>query len=293
MEQIIASVYNHTNMRWLLILLWLPAMGQGVRGVITTQRKLITLPPVTVDSAKFNFNLNQATVTGWNMVTNHPHLGVRTATDATTGITVSSVAISPTWTAYQSNSANNTNGAITTTNTMFPAEVIRSYFFNYDYTVTVDAAPSIRFSNLNPAKKYKIFLIGSRDASGITGSSRLADYIVKDNVGTTTITNYNAKGNVSSTITTSADNATIRGGIAAFYNLTPTSGGTIDMRVNPGVQVDGDLRIAYLNGLIIMEDVTSTAFMQMYNQLELIAKTILHYAYLDSHTSLAYWFKRI
>lgn len=243
-------------MRLILLLLICGAVhGQGTRGVITVQRKLVTLPPVTVDSAKFNFNLNQATVTGWNMVNNHPHLGVRTATDATTGITVSSVAISPTWTAYQSNSANNTNGAITTTNTMFPAEVIRSYFFNYDYTVTVDAAPSIRFSNLNPAKKYKIFLIGSRDASGVTASSRLADYIVKDNVGTTTITNYDSKGNVSSTITTAADNATIRGGIAAFYNLTPTSGGTIDMRVNPGVAVSGDLRIAYLNGLIIMEDI--------------------------------------
>lgn len=242
-------------MRWLLLLLWLPAFGQGARGVITVQRKLITIPPVTVDSAKFNFNQSQSAVTGWNMVTGVPHTTILTATDATTGISISTVAISPTWTSYQSNSSSNTAGAVSTTNTMFPPEVIRSYIFDYVYTATVDALPSIRISNLNPAKKYKMFMIGSRDASGVTAASRLADYIVKDNVGTTTITNYDAKGNVSSTITTAADNATIRGGIAAFYNLTPTSGGTIDMRVNPGVQVDGDLRIAYLNGLIIMEDI--------------------------------------
>lgn len=239
----------------LLILLAVSAQAQGVRGVITTQRKLITIPPVTVDSAKFNPNLNQASVAGWNMLTNHPSKGIRTSTDATTGITISSVATTPTWTEYQTNSANNGNGAVTSTNTMFPGDVILSYFFTYDATYTVDANPSFRFSNLNPAKKYKIFLIGSRAAAGVTASSRLMDIIVKDNVGTTTITNYNVKGNISSTLTTSADNATIRGGIAYFSNLTPTSGGTIDMRINPGVAVEGDLRIAYANGIIIMEDI--------------------------------------
>lgn len=176
----------------------------------------------------------------------NPHSAVRSATDSVTGIGVNSVATGN-WTVFGSATANDANG--TSGNSKFPSTVALKYFFTYS-AVRTSANPNIQITGLNPAKTYQIEIFGARSASGVADPNRYGDYICIDNNGEETIADYDAKGNVSETVRTSSNTG---GGIATFTGKVPTSGGTINLVVNPRDPADGVNLYGYINGMIITE----------------------------------------
>jgi hypothetical protein len=201
--------------------------------------------PVVV---KFNFNTTAQSVSGWIDVSGNPHSGIRTATDGGSGIGITSIAIgNPYWDSYVSITSSNTGGE-TAGNASFPATVMGSYWFEYSTISSTEANANIRITGLNEAKTYKIEMYSSRLASAVGTATRRTQFIMWHNGGSTTISNYDAKGNVSTSERNSGTGGTT-GGIATFNSVVPKTGGLVNIRMNPTAGED----FGYINGMIITE----------------------------------------
>lgn len=172
-------------------------------------------------SAKFNFSLGSASVSGWTNISGDPSTGVRSATSG--GITVSSVGtanwvpISGVGSAYDGIGVNTTG--------FFPGGVLVNHWFQYSSLGGYNAAvPQFQISGLTRDSFYTIKMTGSSTSAYNTNPTQYT-------VAGRTVYGY---------IQVNTHNNTANG--ATFNNVLPDTNGVIRVYVNtvPGTEV-GDI----------------------------------------------------
>src|SRR5882757_2962135 len=133
--------------------------------VIVLLTSLSVIPRLKAQvTASFNFTAAAASVSGWTNVSGDPSVAVRTATDASTGITISSVAAGN-W-APISGVGSAINGAGASGGTFFPATVMVNQWFQYSSLAWYNAAmPQLLISGLNKDSTYTIKMTGSSNSA--------------------------------------------------------------------------------------------------------------------------------
>ena len=168
-------------------------------------------------TVNFNFSDAPNVVSGWINVHGDPSLAVITATDATTGISISSVATAN-WVQYARTNAAYDGGGMTN-GTYFPAAVMLDQWFQYNPAGSGtayynEAIPQLILSGLKTDSVYKI-KISSSMALGF--DSDPSHYTV---VGST----------VYGPIDLNTNNNTANG--AEFDNIAPDSAGHVKIYIN-------------------------------------------------------------
>lgn len=169
-------------------------------------------------TASFNFSLASHPVTGWVNVAGDPATGPQTGTDATTGITVSSVA-AINWAAY-TNGSSAFDGGGATGGTFFPAAVMANHWFQYSpyYGAYNATLPQVIISGLNVDSVYTLKMTGSF-ASGVPSPFNLDP--IRYSVAGPFVYGY---------IDVNGNNNTTDG--AVFHNIAPDGSGNIKVYVN-------------------------------------------------------------
>jgi hypothetical protein len=170
----------------------------------------------SAQTVSFNFSDASHPVSGWINVYGDPSSAVRTATDPTTGIAISSVATAN-W-APDVGSASDGGGA--TNGTFFPAAVMINHWFQYGTSTGAYNAlmPQLIISNLNADSVYTIKMTGS------------FDYEVPNDFNLNPIRYTVAGAVVYGYIDIDGDSNAASG--ATFQNIAPDSTGKIRVYVN-------------------------------------------------------------
>jgi hypothetical protein len=173
---------------------------------------------IIAQTVSFNFSLSTQTVSGWINVHGDPSTGVRSATDGTTGIGVSSIAtanwvpISGTGAAY--------DGLGASGGTYFPSGVMLNHWFQYSTLAEYNAAvPQLVITGLNKDSVYTIKMAGSSTSSY---NSNPTQYSVEGTTvyGYINVNNHNNTANGASFNNISPD---ANGKIWVFVNTTPST----------------------------------------------------------------------
>ena len=113
-------------------------------------------------TASFNFTQFPVSISGWKNIAGNPAATVCSGTDATTGITVSS--ISPVnWSPFTNGLSAFDTGGISG-GTFFPAGVMLNHWFQYNNPTSADyngAIPQLKISGLNKDSVYTLRMTGS------------------------------------------------------------------------------------------------------------------------------------
>jgi Bacterial Ig domain len=164
-------------------------------------------------TVSFNFSLASQSVSGWINVHGDPSTGVRTATDGTTGISLSSIAmanwvpLSGTGSAY--------DGLGQTGGTFFPSGVMLNHWFQFGTLAVYNGAvPQLLISGLNKDSLYTVKMTGSSTSSY---NSNPTQYTISGS----TVYGY---------ININSHNNTATG--ASFNNIQPDTSGKIRVYVN-------------------------------------------------------------
>ena len=189
-------------------------------------------------TVSFNFSATSQAVTGWINVVGDPSTAVRTATDATTGIAISSIATAN-WAPFGAGCAYDGGG--TPGGTFFPAAVMMNEWYQYStyYALYNALLPQLKISGLNIDSVYTLRMTGS-----FNGENGLVDANpTRFSVAGTSVYGY---------IDVNADFNTAGG--AVFHNIAPDATGSIRVYVN----TFGGSTTASINGIqVIRERVTS------------------------------------
>jgi hypothetical protein len=163
-------------------------------------------------TVSFNFSLASQPVAGWINVAGDPLTGVLVGTDATSGISISSVA-SADWATSDGNAADGLGAA---GGTFFPAAVMLNHWFQFGGAAGVyDATkPQLIISGLHPDSVYTLRMAGSSTTSS---NSNPTEYTVAGLI-------------VSGPVAVNSHNNTANG--ATFTNIAPGPGGIIRVYVN-------------------------------------------------------------
>jgi len=117
---------------------------------------------LVAQTSSFNFSQGPQTVSGWINLYGNPSTASSpiTATDAATGITVSSVAAAN-WAGYGTNTSADGGGA--TGGTFFPAAVMLNHWFQFSnyYAAYNASVPQLEISGLNKDSVYTLKMTGS------------------------------------------------------------------------------------------------------------------------------------
>jgi hypothetical protein len=185
--------------------------------------------------SQFNFSLTEQSVPGWESVFGDPNTAVRSG--ISNGITFSSVSTAV-WTAFGPEGASDTNGEDTPNPTfVFNQQVTLSYFYNYGDLYS-PGNENVLLSGFNPGETgIRIDILGSREASAVTFATRLCDYICVDANGTTTISDFDVKGNTAN--------------LATFTNRVADANGQIKLGIFRPTPTDSNHEIGYLNAMRI------------------------------------------
>lgn len=199
---------------------------------------VITVGSASTIVSRFNFSATEQLVDGFESVFGQPHQAVLTGTQ--NGITVSTISTTL-WVALGS-TANDLNGQADTGQAfVFPPEVTRSFFFNYNASYT-PGNENLLISGFNPGEVVPLIdLLGSRDASGVAAATRLCDYTLVDANGSTLIHDFNVKGNTEN--------------LATWSNAVADSNGQLKLAIYRRLPVDGSHEIGYLNALRITRNI--------------------------------------
>jgi len=197
----------------------------------------------TTGTAKFAFTNAAQGISGWNELAGAPHAAVISKTDATTGITVSSVATAQWNPASYGTATSSFNGGVTN-GTVQPAAVVKGNWFNYNaaYNATVNGVvqkDNIAVSGLNPTHKYKLQMGASRaSGAGTTDQYGTFEYRINGtNVKTLLVTN----------------NATLQ---IEYTNISPDASGKIGISAR---KVAGSaMNFGYMGWLVITDETTGT-----------------------------------
>jgi hypothetical protein len=168
-------------------------------------------------TSSFNFSLTSKPVTGWTNIHGDPAMAACSATDATTGITVSSIA-TVNWAGYGGSSAFDGGGQ--TGGTFFPAAVMANHWFqaNAIYAAYNALLPQLEISGLNVDSVYTLKMTGSF-ANNIPSTFDLNP--IRYTVAATTVDGFiDINGNFNT-----SDGA-------VFHNIAPDASGKIKVYVN-------------------------------------------------------------
>lgn len=164
-------------------------------------------------TVRFNFSAASVSVPGWINMSGDPSLGVVSATDPTTGISLTSIAtanwipLSGTGCAY--------NGTGMSNGTFFPAAVMVNHWFQYGPTAVFNpSVPQLKISGLNPNAIYSIRMTGSNSTSFNLNPSR-----------------FTVAGRIDYGYSDVNSNANTYSG-AIFNNITPDSSGALSVYIN-------------------------------------------------------------
>jgi hypothetical protein len=165
-------------------------------------------------TSSFNFTAAAVSVSGWTNVPGDPATAIRTATDAATGISISSVSTGN-WAGLNNVAAFNGGGM--TTGTFFPAAVMANHWFQYDASLASynAAIPQLIISGLNVDSVYTVSMTGS------WGDQYYSMDPTRYTVAGATVYGYtdlNIRYNTA--------------GGAVFHNVAPNSSGQIKVYVN-------------------------------------------------------------
>lgn len=168
-------------------------------------------------TVSFNFSAASHPVSGWINVAGDPSTGVRTGTDPSTGITVSSVATAN-WVGYKGVAACDGLGAAG--GAFFPAAVMQNMWYQYSayfggYNAVV---PQLVISGLNKDSVYTLKMTGSID-------------VKVRNFFNLNPTRYSVAGSAVYGFVDVNGNFNTNGG-ATFLNIAPDASGNIRVYVN-------------------------------------------------------------
>jgi len=163
-------------------------------------------------TVSFNFSAASQPVTGWINVAGDPHTAVRSATDATSGITINSVATAN----WAPSDVNAYDGLGAAGGTFFPAAVMLNHWFQYGGSAGVynSGTPQLLISGLHTDSVYTLRMAGSSTSSAISSPT---EYTV-------------AGASVSVPLAVNNHNNTSDG--AVFSNIAPDASGNIKVYVN-------------------------------------------------------------
>ncbi len=215
-------------------------------GATGTDDMILTVKAATATTtgvAKFAFTNAATGISGWNEVAGAPHAAVISKKDASTGITVSSVATSQWNPANYGTLTSSFNGGVTN-GTVQPAAVVKANWFNYNaaYGSSINGVvqkDNIALSGLNPTHKYKLQMGASR-ASGAGTADQYGTFeyrINGTNVKTLNVTN----------------NATLQ---IEYTNISPDASGKIGISAR---KVAGSaMNFGYMGWLVITDLTTGS-----------------------------------
>jgi hypothetical protein len=166
-------------------------------------------------TASFNFTQYPVSVSGWVNIAGNPAATVCSATDPSTGITVSSIAATN-WSPYTNGLSAYDSGGISG-GTFFPAAVMLNHWFQYNNPATADyngAIPQLKISGLQQDSVYTLLMTGS--------------YGTYFDLDPTQYTVLGAKAY--GFIDVNNNNNTSHG--AVFYHISPDSTGSVYVYVN-------------------------------------------------------------
>jgi len=187
-------------------------------------------------TSSFNFSAAAVSVSGWTNVSGDPSTGVRSATDAATGISISSVSTAN-WAPY--NGAAAYNGGGMTNGTFFPANVMLNHWFQANASLASynAAIPQLIISGLNIDSVYTVSMTGS-----------WGDQYYNVDPTRYTVAGATIYGYVDLNIRYNTANG------ATFHNVAPNSSGQIKIYINTISTTD----IAGISGLQITRGRTSS-----------------------------------
>lgn len=172
-----------------------------------------TISPAVTQVAKFSFSNTSKTCFGWTNIFGNPATGVKTGTDAGSGITFTSVATAN----YTPNGSSSFDGNGTQSGTFFNDCSGTSNAIMYNGWVNASAydhtKPQVQLGNLNPSYTYTIQLTGSTTG----GSLRRTDVRV-EGVTLSSMQYFDAKNNTANGVT--------------FTGVAPDASGTIRIWFN-------------------------------------------------------------
>ncbi len=215
-------------------------------GATGTDDMILTVKAAAVTTtgiAKFAFTNAATGISGWNEVAGAPHAAVISKKDASTGITVSSVATSQWNPANYGTLTSSFNGGVAN-GSVQPAAVVKANWFNYNaaYGSSINGVvqkDNIALSGLNPTHKYKLQMGASRaSGAGTTDQYGTFEYRINGtNVKTLMVTN----------------NATLQ---VEYTNISPDASGKIGISAR---KVAGStMNFGYLGWLVITDLTTGT-----------------------------------
>lgn len=181
--------------KYFLILLLFSSTVASSQIIITAGRAYRS-PATTVsyDTARFLFSLTARTQSGWNNIFGHPHTAVRSVTDATTGISISTRATTY-WYAVASATAAQSGGEETANPYyLWPQNVVLDYMFS-NQTSCISGNEHIEVSGLTPLAYYTVQIMPSRNNANVTDATRQVRYVVRHNGTRTTLAAVDAKQN--------------------------------------------------------------------------------------------------
>ncbi|HWB91171.1 MAG TPA: hypothetical protein VG605_04945, partial [Puia sp.] len=184
-------------------------------GIIATL--CITSGHILAQTVSFNFSLGSHPVSGWINAAGDPAAAVITASDPTTGISVSSVAQGD-WSPY-TNCAYDGGGA-SGSGSFFPTAVLANHWFNYSsfYGAYNALMPQLEISGLNVDSVYTFKMTGSF-VVGVPNQFNLDP--IRYTVSGTTLYGY---------IDINGDSNYAAG--ATFHNVAPDASGKVRIYVN-------------------------------------------------------------
>jgi|GEM_PF-6751908 len=170
-------------------------------------------------SAKFRLNsTTPAAFSGWTDLVGDPGNASPTVTDNTTGFGLRSTGTANWNKSWGQTCGNDNLGQLTSDGNgfYFPVEAIKSGYYNYQ-TYSSTNKYQLEFFNLNPAKTYRITILGSMTVNiGVTNDPIYTEYKVKGAVVSSGQTLHNW-GNTSQYV--------------QFTDILPTDAGLIDIGV--------------------------------------------------------------
>jgi len=123
---------------------------------------MVGMTQLRAQTASFNFTQYPVSISGWNNIYGNPAAAVCSGTDATTGISVSSIGAAN-WSPYTNGVSAYDSGGISG-GTFFPAGVMLNHWFQYNNPATADyngAIPQLKISGLATGSVYTIRMTGS------------------------------------------------------------------------------------------------------------------------------------
>jgi len=148
-----------------------PSLNKTIRGLLLILLSVLSASScLMAQTASFNFSAASNPVSGWTNMAGDPSVGIVSATDAATGVSLTSIATAN-WHPLD-NSAFDGYGAAN--GTFFPAAVMLNHWYQYNGSVSAynPSSPQLRISGLKAGTFYTLRMAGSSTSSANSNPTR-------------------------------------------------------------------------------------------------------------------------